>query len=60
MKKTGQKGSQARERALFQWTDVRRTGWFPFRDVTKSDRVRRKGLDNEALQQGGVAERWRW
>ena len=30
------------------WTDARRTGWFPFRDVTKSGRVRLKGPDNEA------------
>ena len=48
VKKTGRESSQAVERALFRWTDARRTGWFPFRDVTKSGKVRRKGPDNEA------------
>ena len=40
--------SQAVERALFRWTDARRTWWCPFRDVIKAGRVRRKGPDNEA------------
>ena len=48
MKKTGRERSQAVERALFPWTEGRRTGWLPFRGVTKSGRVRRKGPDKEA------------
>ena len=48
MKRTGRERSQAVERALFRGTDARRTGWFPFRDVTKSGRVKREGSDHEA------------
>ena len=33
---------------LLLWTDAQRTGWFPFCGVTKSGRVRRKELENEA------------
>ena len=48
MKKTGRKRSQAVERAPCRWTDVRRTGWFLFRGVTRSYRVRKEGPVNEA------------
>ena len=48
MKKTGQERSQAVERALFRWTDARRTGWFPFHGVIKSGRGGGKGPDDEA------------
>ena len=48
MKKTGWERAQALERALFRRRDVWRTEWFPFHGITKSGRVRRKGLDKEA------------
>ena len=47
MKKMGCERSQAVKRALFQWTGAWRTGWFSFHRVTQSNRVRRKGRDNE-------------
>lgn len=49
MKKMDWERLQAAERALFLWTDVQRTGWFPFQGVTKSAKIRGKGSDNETL-----------
>ena len=49
MKKTSWERLQAVERMLFRWTHAWRTGWLPFRGITESGRVRRKGLDDKAL-----------
>ena len=39
---------QALETEPIRWTNVRRTGWCPFRSKTKSGRVRRRAPVNEA------------
>ena len=54
MKKTHRERLQAAKRVLFR----RRIGWFPFQGMTKSGRVRRKGLDNEAWSLSHVCHVW--